>query len=123
MSFSSANRQLSEENSSTSNTVFLSDRQTIEPKVERVLRWFEKEADDLVGEKVLDNVKLEHLQKLFGISPENPMYDCYRVETSKQIDFLQQFLNTEIDMQSYEYFVECDAVQELNPEEIQPSVN
>lgn len=123
MNFSSANRQLSEEDLSTSNTVSLSDRQTTEPKVERVLRWFEKEADDLVGEKVLDNLKLKHLQKLFSIPPENPMYDCYRVETYEPIDFLQQFLNTEIDTESYEYFVECDAVQELNREEVQPSVN
>lgn len=110
MSFSSANRQLSEEDLSTSNTVFLSDRQTTEPKVERVLRWFEKEGNNLVGEKVLDDVRLEQLQKLFVISLENPMYDCYPVESSEQIEYFQELLNCKPDPQSYEYFVECDAV-------------
>lgn len=110
INFSSVNRQLSEKDLSTSNTVFLSDHQTTEPKVERVLRWFEKEGNNLVGEEVLDDVRLEQLQKLFVISPENPMYDCYPVESSDQIEYFQKLLNCRLDTYSYEYFVECDAV-------------
>ncbi len=83
---------------------------TPEPKVERLLRWFEKEGNNLVGEKFLDDVKLEHLQKIFGIHPENSMYDCYPVESSEQIEYFQKLLNCKIEPQSYEYFVECDAV-------------
>lgn len=36
---------------STSTTVNVIDTKTPEPKVERVLRWFEKEESNLVGEK------------------------------------------------------------------------
>jgi hypothetical protein len=95
---------------STSTTVNVADTRTSEPKVERVLRWFEKEGNNLVGEKVLDDVKLEQLQELFGIPPENPMYDCYPVESFEQIEYFQKLLNCKLDPQSYEYFVECDAV-------------
>ena len=115
MNFSSANQQLNKKNLSSSYSVSLGDRQITEKKIERVLRWFDKEGSDLVGEKVLDNVKLEQLQKLFGISVENPMYDCYRVESSEQIKFLEQFLNAAIEPQTYEYFVECDAVSVSSP--------
>jgi hypothetical protein len=83
--------------------------QTIsKPKIERVLRCFEKEGDDLVGEIVINNISLENLQKLFGIDPENPMYDCYAVESLEQIDYLQNLLNFELDTKSYDYFIECD---------------
>lgn len=104
---------------STSTTVNVIDTKTPEPKVQRVLRWFEKEEGNLVGEKILDNIKLEQLQQLFKISPDNPMYDCYLVETYEQIEYFQKLLNFQLDRQSYEYFVECDAVSsviEINSE-------
>ena len=84
---------------------------TLKPLVNRVLRWFEKEGDDLVGEKVVNNVSLEHLQKLFKIDPENPMYDCYPVESAEQINYLRNILNFELNTQSYDYFFECDMVE------------
>ncbi len=81
---------------------------TSKPIVNRVLRWFEKEGDDLVGEKIINNISLEYLQKLFGINSENPMYDCYPVESAEQINYLQNLLNFELDTKSYDYFIECD---------------
>lgn len=98
---------------STSTTFRVIDTKTPEPKVERVLRWFEKEEGNLVGEKILDNIKLEQLQQLFKISPDNPMYDCYPVETSEQIEYFQKLLKFQLEPQSYEYFVECDAVSHV----------
>ncbi|MGL6341934.1 MAG: DUF7683 domain-containing protein [Waterburya sp.] len=85
-----------------------SDQRTLKPKIDRILRWFEKEGDDLVGEKTIDNISLELLQKLFGIDSENPMYDCYPVESAEQINYLQNLLNFELDTKSYDYFIECD---------------
>ena len=79
-------------------------------KVNRVLRWFNREGDDLVGEKIISNLNLEHLQKLFGIDLENPMYDCYPVESAQQINYFQNLLNLELDTKSYDYFVECDRI-------------
>ena len=92
-------------------TVSVTTNRTSTPKVERVLRWFEKEGNDLVGEKLITNVSLEHLQKLFGIESENPMYDCYPVESSEQINYFQNLLNFEFDTKSYEYFLECDMIE------------
>ena len=68
----------------------------------------EKEGDELVKEKVIPNFNLEHLQKLFEIDSENPMYDCYLVESLEQINYLQSLLNFELDTKSYDYFIECD---------------
>ena len=81
------------------------------PKVNRVLRWFDREGDDLVGEKIISNVDLEDLQQLFKIDPENPMYDCYPVESAEQLSYLQNLLNFGLDTESYDYFVECDMVE------------
>ncbi len=81
---------------------------TSKPIVSRVLRWFEKEGDDLIGEKMIDNISLEQLQKMFGIDSENPMYDCYPVESAEQINYLQNLLNFDLDTKSYDYFIECD---------------
>lgn len=99
---------------STSTTVNVIGMKTPEPKVERVLRWFGKEESNLVGEKILDNIKIEKLQQLFKIPPNNPMYDCYPVETFEQIEYFQKILKFQLEPQSYEYFVECDAVSNMS---------
>jgi hypothetical protein len=78
------------------------------PKIDRVLRWFEKEGNNFVGETIIDNVSLEHLQKLFEVDSENPMYDCYPVESAEQINYLQNLLDFELNTKSYAYFIECD---------------
>jgi hypothetical protein len=103
-----SNKQYTEESLLNSTAVSAVNQRASEPKVERVLRWFEKKGNNLVGEKIITSISLEDLQKLFGISSENPMYDCYSVESSEQIDYLQNLLNFEFDTKSYEYFVECD---------------
>ena len=50
----------------------------MKPQVVRVLRWHEKNGDDLVGEQVL-NLDLLWLQKLFGESRDSLMFECYPV--------------------------------------------
>ncbi len=82
-------------------------------QVERVLRWYEKQGDALVGEKVLSNIELSELQQLFDQPLDNLMYECYLV-TDEQVNYLQERLNQTFDLQSYEYFVDCDVVCELN---------
>ena len=98
-------------NKKLKNTVLNQTQETSRPKIERVLRWFEKEGDDLVGEKVIKNINLEHLQKLFKIDSGNSMYDCYSVESLEQINYLQSLLNFKLDTKSYDYLVECDLVE------------
>lgn len=86
-------------------------QRSLKSEINRILRWFEKEGDDLVGEKFINNISLKYLQKLFGIDSENPMYDCYLVESAEQINYLQNLLNFELNTKSYNYFIECDFVQ------------
>lgn len=97
-------------NKKVKNTLLNQTQEASRPKIDRVLRWFEKEGDDLVGEEVINNINLKHLQNLFKIDPENPMYDCYSVESAEQINYMQSLLNFELDTKSYDYFVECDLV-------------
>lgn len=89
-------------------------QKTSKPKINRVLRWFEKEGDDLVGEKIIANVNLKYLQELFKIDSKNPMYDCYLVESVEQVNYLQNLLNFELDTKSYDYLVECDMIEPIS---------
>jgi hypothetical protein len=63
-----------------------------------------------VGEYELKGLNRAVLQHLFGESPNNPMYDCYPV-SDLQAEYLQHLVNVSIDMQLYDYFVECDAIE------------
>lgn len=98
-------------NRKLNNSVSDRTKEVSKPKIKRVLRWFEKEGDDLVGENAIDNVNLEHLQKLFKIESKNPMYDCYPVESLEQINYLQSLLDCKLDTKSYDYLVECDLIE------------
>ena len=86
--------------------------QTSSPKpkqqVIRVLRWYEKNGDALVGEQVL-NIDLRSLQKLFGESRDSLMFECYPV-SRMQARYLQRRLRRTFNLDSYAYFLECDAV-------------
>jgi len=86
--------------------------QTSSPKpkhqVIRVLRWYEKSSDALVGEQVL-NLDLHRLQKLFGESADSLMFECYPVSRI-QARYLQKRLKRLFDLGSYAYFLECDAL-------------
>lgn len=78
--------------------------------VKRVIRWFEKNGDNLVGEVPLDKVDLPVLQRLFDIADDNPMYDCYPIKTESQIKYIQKATHLPIEPWSYDYFLECDAL-------------
>jgi hypothetical protein len=79
-------------------------------KTERVVRWFEKRGDRLLGEIRLEQENLGELQKLFDIPSDNPMYECYLIETEAQVRYFQDILRLKLDTQLYDYFLECDAM-------------
>lgn len=79
-------------------------------QVHRFLRWFEKEGEDLVGEKLLNNVNIQELQTLFNIESNNPMYDCYLIENKEQFDYLQNKFNIKTNNKLYDYYLETDAL-------------
>jgi len=73
-----------------------------------VLRVYEKNGEIPIDEICLENVKADDLRILYNVGPHNPMYDCYPV-TASQTPYLQDFLQSKIDLESYDYFVECEA--------------
>jgi hypothetical protein len=79
-------------------------------KIQRVVRGFEKEGDKLVEEIPLDGADISILQELFGVPSDNPMYDCYPIETQQQIEYIQKITKFRVNPQSYGYFLECDAI-------------
>ncbi|MDF2386972.1 hypothetical protein JMG10_36255 [Nostoc ellipsosporum NOK] len=83
---------------------------THKPLVQRVLRWYAKDGSDFVGEKILDNVNLYNLQNLFKTELNNPMYECYPIESFDQENYLEDTLNFKLNTEKYDYFIECDAI-------------
>lgn len=79
--------------------------------VVRLVRWYEKSGDQLLGELTLQDISLTELQTLFGESAANPMYDSYPISIS-QASHLEQKLNQQFDLDQYSYYLECDAVAE-----------
>ncbi|WP_333427463.1 DUF7683 domain-containing protein [Microcoleus sp. F4-D5] len=80
------------------------------PVVQRVVRWYAKCGNDFIGEKVLDNVNLSYLKKLFRVESNNPMYECYPIEYCEHKNYLEKAFNLKINLELYDYFIECDAI-------------
>jgi hypothetical protein len=77
--------------------------------VVRVLRWYEKNGDRLVGETILDSLDLPELQKLFQESADNPMVDSYPIYV-EQAARLQSKIEEPINLNAYDFYLECDAI-------------
>ncbi len=82
----------------------------LDKHVVRVLAKYPKDDDFPVDELELRGVELQELQVLFQEPPDEPMYDCYPVSKT-QAKSLQKYVNEKIDLASYDYFVECYAVE------------
>lgn len=94
--------------------IIISDANVQKPSpssVVRLVRWYEKSGDQLLGELTLQDISLTELQTLFGESAANPMYDSYPISVS-QASHLEQKLNQQFDLDQYSYYLECDAVAE-----------
>jgi hypothetical protein len=74
--------------------------------VVRTLSYYPKGRDFLAGEYPLNGVDVGDLRTLFGIDSGNPMFDVYPVGP-EQVTFLQKVLHRELDLETFDYFVEC----------------
>ena len=81
-------------------------------QVERWIRWFKKDGEELVGETKLVGLTIEQLKQILTPDPEDPlMYYCYPIQTRKQVEFLVPWVKVQLDLETYEYFLECNAVE------------
>jgi hypothetical protein len=76
--------------------------------ISRTLSYYRKKSDSPAGEYPLTNVTMESLRTLFGVSSDNPMFDVYPVGP-EQVPLLQEVLRRPLDLDRYDYFVECHA--------------
>lgn len=76
-------------------------------KLIRVLRWFDKVGDALVGECELKDIELKLLQDIFDQPSDDPMYYSYPV-SQIHVRLIQQYCEQhEIDLSKFDYFVDC----------------
>ncbi len=78
------------------------------PKVVWVLQAYQKKGDAFVEEWPLRGISLSMLHDLFQQPQDDPMYDAYPVGEA-QAERLQAYTDHTIDLQAYDYFVECYA--------------
>ena len=78
-------------------------------KVNRLLRWYEKDGNALIGETPLKGCSLTELQKILNEPTDSPMFFSYQL-TDEQVGYFQRKLKQAFDLSAYEYFLECDAV-------------
>ncbi len=78
------------------------------PKVIWVLQAYQKEGDAFVEEWPLRGISLGTLHSLFQQPQDDPMYDAYPIGEA-QAGCLQAYTAHPIDLQAYDYFVECYA--------------
>ena len=78
-------------------------------KVNRLLRWYEKDGNALIGETPLKGYSLTELQKILNEPTDSLMFFSYQL-TDEQVGYFQRKLKQAFDLSAYEYFLECDAV-------------
>jgi hypothetical protein len=78
----------------------------MDANVVRVVAYFSRDNDQLVGEYRLFGIDLPTLQALFGGEPEDPMYDVWPVG-SIEAEVLRNHVAGAIDLERYDYHLEC----------------
>jgi glutamate/tyrosine decarboxylase-like PLP-dependent enzyme len=80
--------------------------QSGEPRVDRVLEWYQNEpGDDFIGEELLD-MSLAELKAIVRPASDDPdMLQSYEVETIEEVAELQKHVKHPIDLAAHTYFV------------------
>jgi hypothetical protein len=74
----------------------------------RVIRYYDKIAESYIREVTLPDIPLEELQKHFGVSSDNPMYDSYLIGV-KDKEFFRCYSNIKFFFDQFDYFLEYDS--------------
>jgi hypothetical protein len=70
------------------------------------LYWFSASDDELVGEVDLPEVTPENVREWFFLSENTPLTDSFIVRASQR-QHIARFVKEEIDLNKYDYFLEC----------------
>jgi hypothetical protein len=75
------------------------------------LYWFSAESDDLVGEVDLPDLTAGEVRTWFCLPEDEPLTDSYVVRASQR-RHLARLVREELDLNAYDYFLECFAAEE-----------
>ena len=70
------------------------------------LKYFDKETFEFVDEISLVDIKDKYLKKIFELEDRDPLLQSYLV-TAKQKKYMERLSGLEIDLDQYDYFMEC----------------
>jgi len=76
-------------------------------KIERVISWFDRNTEELIGEHSVNSISLKSLKRIFSTSDSDPlMYNPYDidVEKGKELSLLTGF---EFNHEKYVYQIDC----------------
>ena len=80
----------------------------METKVARVLSRFAKGEDDFLGDSPIKGLDITLLRGFLNAPADDPLFDSWPVGP-REAALLQPFVATAIDLDRYDYFVECHA--------------
>ena len=76
-------------------------------KIERVISWFDRKNESLIGEYNVDFIPFETLKSIFNPKLDDPlMYNPYDIHI-EHIDFFKKYVDIEFDLDKYIYQIDC----------------
>ena len=73
-----------------------------------MLVWFDKTLNTQIGEERIDKVDVTELRRLFDVDDVDvDVIFAYPLTENEQVLYLQSFVRHKINIQNYDYFVDC----------------
>ncbi|HLP89245.1 MAG TPA: hypothetical protein VK184_11730 [Nostocaceae cyanobacterium] len=73
----------------------------------RCVAYYNKLGDDYLVDIIkLPKIPLEELRKLWDQPENEPMIDCFPINTPERIDFFEKILGQKLEIEKYTYFLE-----------------
>jgi predicted transcriptional regulator len=77
-------------------------------KLPRCLSYFDKITEKCIGKVSIPEVELRQIQKLWNEPEDEPMVDCYPLNTKEQIVFFEKIISAKLNLDVYDYFLEVN---------------
>ncbi|MCM2263856.1 MAG: hypothetical protein NDI73_01555 [Desulfuromonadales bacterium] len=74
-------------------------------EIERVVRGYEINGDKFLTEIRLAKISLEELRKIFNITSDDNVLDCYKIGENEYCE-LRDYIEGDLDFEYAEYFLE-----------------
>ncbi|TQV81046.1 DUF7683 domain-containing protein [Aliikangiella coralliicola] len=71
------------------------------------IRIYDRASYDFIGQHEVMPIDIQVLQKIFDVSPDNPMLLSYRI-TQKQVALIERLTGLNLDLEKYQYFMDYD---------------